>query len=164
MASEIDIPFEVYPQQFNNANATWSQLNLAPNTHAVSGWLMANGVTADLNVSLAAPVPTYINATPNGALKIRWVTSSTDTATSRTFGVKLSSIQPDTTLCNITTFDIDTTVNDTNNGAGKENEVSLALSSVSLNQTAGRGIRGRIQVVGATYDLYITSIRYVADK
>ncbi len=129
-----------------------------------TGWFMANGVTSDLNVNLPVPIPTFINGTPAGTLKIRWVTDSADTSTSRQFAVKLSSIQADTTLVNITTFDIDTTVNDTNNGAGKENEVSLALSSGSMTQTAGRGIRGVIRVVGVTYDIYITSIRYVADK
>ena len=164
MASEIEIPFDVYPQQNNNANALWAQANIAPNDHMAAGWLMQSTVTADLNVSLATPIPTFIHATPNGRLKIRWVTSSSDTATSRTFTVKLESINPNSTVVNVATFDIDTTVVDTSNGAGVENEVELALASGSLTQTAGRGIRGVIRVVGATYDLYITSIRYTADK
>src|SRR5574341_69350 len=164
MADEIDTPFDVYPQQQNNANSLWAQANISPNTHMAAGWLMQSTVTSDLNVSRSTPIPTYINGTPNGKLKIRWVTASTDTTTSRTFTVMLKSIAPNSTLVNIKTFDIDTTVNDTNNGAGVENEVELALPSGSLTQTSRRGIRGVIRVVGSTYDLYITLIRYTADK
>ncbi len=162
MSEKILIPFDLYPQEYNNANCVWSQLNISPNTHSPGGWLFRNGETADLNGSLAVPIPGFVNATPAGKLRIRWVTSSSDTSTTVTFTVKLESISPNSTVVNVSTFDVDTTVNDTNNGAGVENEAELALSGITLS--SGRGVRLLLRRAGTTFDVLVTSVYLVCDE
>ena len=168
-AGEIKIRMDDSPHRVNNANCVWSHLTLSNNVHMSGGWLMRNAEVADLNIDLPVPIPTNINATPNGKIRICWLTSSSDTSNAVKFFCGISDVVENSDSVDPSAFDmaISTNVTDTSGGAGILNTVDVTVSGPTLS--AGRHLIGLIRRdstdAGDTLaaDVYVTRVLFVAD-
>lgn len=169
MAGEIQIPLHLWPQRQNNANACWDQLTQASMAHMVGGWRLRDGEIADLNAKLSRPIPADINGTPNGKIRMHWVTSSATTDNVK-LQVKAIDIQYNVTSADPSSWDDSTSVIDANNGAYIENECEVSLSTATL--TSGRGLRLLIRrdATGTetqdtlASDIILTDALFIADQ
>jgi len=167
MAEEIQIPLQLWPQRTNNANATWDQLTQTNNNHQAAGWRFKDGDTADINGKIAQPIPSDINGTPAGKIRIHWVCGAA-TANDCKWFVYCSDIAYNTDSTDPSTWDDSLTVVDTNSGQYVENECEVSIATASL--TAGKGLRVLIRRNTGdgqdtlSEDVILTDALFIADK
>lgn len=137
MAEEIQIPVVLYPQRTNNANASWDQLTQSTNAFQAAGWRMKDTEIAEVNGILARPIPSSINGTPAGKIRLWWITASA-TGSDVEWHVYLSDVTVDSDTCDPAAWDDSLTVVDTNNGAYELNQCDVSISSASL--TSGKQV------------------------
>jgi hypothetical protein len=137
MAEEIQIPIMLSAHRVNNANAAWDHLTLTNNTRMEAGWRCRDDEIADINGRLTRPIPSNINGTPAGKVRLHWVTASSSTNNCKWF-VYLVDGAYNTDTVDPAAWDDSLTVIDANNGAGIPNECDVTISSATL--TSGRGV------------------------
>ncbi len=167
MAGEISIPFVMKANRTNNANASWDTITLTNNNIEVSGYRLPDTLQSDLSLFMARPVPTNINGTPAGKVKVYWVTASAD-ANDVKFFIYASDYAVNSGSVDISSYDDSLTVTDTNNGAGVVNEAEVSLSSTT--QTSGKWIEVLLRRNAAdaadtlAADIVVQAVLYVADE
>lgn len=169
MAEEIQIPLLLWSHRTNNTNCTWDQLTQSNNNHQASGWRFRDNEIADLNGKLSRPIPSNINGTPAGKIRIHWVTS-TATASNVEWHVYVIDVQYNTTSVDPSSWDDTLTVIDANNGAYIENECDVSIATSTL--TSGRCVRVLIRrdaTAGNTddtlaSDCILTDAIFIADQ
>lgn len=137
MAEEIQIPLKIFPQRTNNANCSWDQLTQSNNDHQPGGWRMKDAEIAEVNACLSRPIPSSINGTPAGKVRLHWVT---DTATGNNveWHVYLSDVIYNTDTVDPGSWNDSLTVIDANNGQYIANECDVTISTATLS--SGRGL------------------------
>ena len=166
MAGEIVIPFHLSPHRTTNANASWDHLTQTTNTFQPFGIRLPDALASNVNCWLCRPIPTNINGTPGGKIKIHWVT---DTATGNDvkFFIYCSDATFNTTSLDPSSWDDSLTVVDTNNGQYVVNECEVSLSSTA--QTAGLDLivlisRNAVDAADTlAADVLVTDVQYVAN-
>lgn len=138
MAGEIKIALNIWSHRVDNPNGVWSHLNLGTGYHCPKAWLLPATPAVDLNAGLSEPIPTYIHATPNAKIRLRWATDSADVASAVRFFVFAKHLVPNTTALNGAWGD-SIYVDDVSNGQYVMNEVDLAL--VNAIPADGRDLR-----------------------
>lgn len=137
MAGEILIPIGIWSHRVNNANGVWTHVTQTTNNFMPGGWLLPTDKAVDLNGQITIPVPNYVHATPNGKVRVRWTTASTDTTSSTRIFVKAKDIVVDTDSLD-GSWDDELYIDDVSNGQYKLNEGQVSLSSTVVG--SGRDI------------------------
>ena len=169
MAEEIKIAMRESPHRLTNAKVFWDHLTLTNNLWMPGGWRFRDGDHGRLLLYLPA-IPAEIHATtPNGKIRIRWVTASASGNAIKLY-LDASDVEPDVDSYDPAAFDYSNGLTDTSAGAGICNTRTFDLSTINL--AAGREIiavlRRDRQTPDASdtlaADILVTSVLFVADK
>lgn len=167
MASEaIQQPFELWPTPTTNGSR--AVFTFTNTSHYCEGWYCPNAEAVVYDGRLVEPIRGDINGTPNGKLRIFWLTNDTNTTNAVKFTVSLSDVAFNTDVVAPAAHDqASSTVTDVSNGYSVENSCDVTISGPSL--TAGRGLVLRVMrdpgdasdTLAA--DVMITRVLMVAD-
>lgn len=167
MAEEIQVPIRLYPQRTNNANACWDQLTQSTDAHQPAGFRFRNTEIAEVNGDLTRPIPSSVNGTPAGKVRLSWVSASADTDNCKWF-VYVKDIAYDTDTTDPASWDDSLTVVDASNGQYVENQCDVSISTATLS--SGRNVRFLIKRDSTdgsdtlAADVILTGAIFVADE
>lgn len=126
-----------------NANAYDGCLDMTNDAFQAFGIILPNGADSRVNLFLASPIPTNINATPAGIFRLEWIPMSTGNF--KIF-LDLDDCVPDTTQMDITAGALTTNVTEAAvTGAGVLQVTDISLTSIAASLVSGSGLFGWLE-------------------
>ena len=113
-----------------NANAYDGPLDMPNDNFQAFGIILPNALDSRVNLFLASPLPTNINATPAGIFRIEWIPAATGNF--KIF-LDMSVAVPDTTIMDITSATLSTNVTE----AVATAAYGLQKTDIALTSLAG---------------------------
>jgi hypothetical protein len=140
MASQaIQIPLNFWPSQFTKANATWFQIDQTNDLFNPEGVLMPDDVDSRICGSTVIRIPSTINATPNGLVRLTYVPVGATGNVLFIAGGCFASVPGTTSIdpASLTSF---TTITDAVAAAFVERTVDISLSGIAAGIIANNYI------------------------
>jgi hypothetical protein len=132
MSAEIKVRCGLWCDRNNNANANWGQMPSSDSKHNPQGFRLSYTAAVNVHGEALEEVPDTVAGTPNGKVRIQWLTESSDVSNAVKFQVRVKSLTKNTSPIAFTSWDDTLSITDVSNGAGYLNECEVSIATASL--------------------------------
>lgn len=140
MAEEIRIACQLSPHTTTDANAYYGRIVMTNNAHQAFGIIVPDDKDSRINFRMASPIPTNINGTPAGILRVFW--GAAGTGNFKVFADVLVATN-DTTSLDPTVGTLSTSVTEAVAvGANTFQATDISLTSLAASLTNGKTLFG----------------------
>lgn len=144
MAEEIKVPCNVWPHRATNANALYDHLTMTNNLYQPQGLRLPNSKDSRICFELAGVIPTNINATPLGILRVYWI-PAVGTGTLKLFYDIFGATQEATSLDPSGAGTVTGNTTDTPSAINQPQITDIALTALAASLLSGRWIFGWLE-------------------